>query len=58
MSSYQKQNAFYDSLLNTDNHYESKELKSFYTAPTNKLTNIVLPLLNLIFIFNEASQYI
>ena len=54
----EKQNAFYDSLLNTDNHYESKELKSFYTAPTNKLTNIVLPLLNLIFIFNEASQYI
>tara|TARA_B100000212_G_scaffold329267_1_gene294319 strand:- start:4594 stop:5349 length:756 start_codon:yes stop_codon:yes gene_type:complete len=54
----ERQNALYDNLLSTNNHYKSEELKNFYTAPTNKLMNIVLPLLNLIFIFNEVSQYI
>ena len=53
----ERQNAFYDNLLNIDNHYDSKELKKFYTGPTNKLMNIVLPLFNLIFIFNETNTY-
>ena len=51
----EKQNNFYDNLLNVPNHYSSEELKDFYLGPTNKLVNLVIPLINLIFIFNEIN---
>jgi len=54
----ERQNNFYDNLLKVDNHYNSKELKDFYQGPTNKLANLVLPFLNLIFIYNEIGQHI
>tara|TARA_R110000822_G_scaffold98832_3_gene223358 strand:+ start:190 stop:945 length:756 start_codon:yes stop_codon:yes gene_type:complete len=54
----EKQNNFYDNLLNVDNHFSSKELKEFYQGPTNKLVNLILPLINLIFIFNETCKNI
>ena len=54
----EKQNNFYDNLLNVDNHYSSEELKEFYQGPTNKLVNLFIPFINLIFIFNETYKYI
>ena len=58
ISRQEKQNNFYDNLLNIDNHYSSKELKEFYQGPTNKLANLFIPFINLIFIFNETYKYI
>ena len=54
----EKQNSFYDNLLSMKNHYGSNELKEFYQGPTNKLVNLILPLFNLIFIFNETHTYL
>jgi hypothetical protein len=54
----EKQNNFYDNLLNVEDHFSSEELKEFYNGPTNKLANLFIPFINLIFIINETYTYI
>ena len=52
----EKQNNFYDNLLNVEDHFSSEELKDFYNGPTNKLANLFIPFINLIFIIKILAK--